>query len=247
MVFMVLNNKEKEAAVGLWHSPEVRERRRYVFIMLLFLLLLIVGSGFGGNSWLTDEVFRWVGNKYGEKARLRVVEWKDLMTSDNSGADREKLKRVNDFFNKLSFHNDQILWGKEDYWATPLEALGRGGADCEDYSIAKYFSLREMGVPDVRLRIMYVKALELNQAHMVLAYYASDNAVPLLLDNINGKILPATERMDLVPVYSFNTEGLWQAKNRGGRKLGTSKSLGMWQDLKARMAEDLKKSLVTSR
>ena len=207
------------------------------------LLLFAVGISFGEISWLTDETFDWVEDKYGVKARKRVVAWDELMSSGINDTDAEKLQRVNDFFNMLSFHNDQTLWGQEDYWATPIEALGRGGADCEDYSIAKYFSLREMGIPDERLRIMYVKALELDQAHMVLTYYAKAEAVPLVLDNLNGKILPADQRPDLAPVYSFNVEGLWLAKNRGrGRRLGSSSSLGMWQDLKARMAEDLKKS-----
>lgn len=239
-----LNNFEKIAKDGSDYRPLCWRARRYTISFLIIILMMAaLGSSFGGISWLNEDVFDWVGSKYGDKARKRVIAWNDLMDDKGSGGDREKLERVNDFFNKLVFRNDQTLWGKEDYWATPLEALGRGGADCEDYSIAKYFSLREMGIPDERLRIMYVKALELNQAHMVLTYYASDDAIPLVLDNINGKILSASERMDLAPVYSFNAEGLWQAKNRGrGRKLGTSKSLGMWQDLKARMAEDLTKS-----
>lgn len=215
--------------------------RRGTYTVVLLSLLFVLGSSFGETSWLTDEVLDWVEEKYGEKARSRVVGWKELMTRNTHGADMEKLKRVNNFFNQLSFRSDQTLWGKEDYWATPIEVLGLGGADCEDYSIAKYFSLRESGIPEERLRIMYVKSLELNQAHMVLTYYASIDAVPLVLDNINGKILPATERTDLAPVYSFNAEGLWQAKNRGrGRKLGTSKGLEMWQELKARMSEDIK-------
>ena len=238
-----MKNIVKINELALRHgSPAPNTVRRGTYVVVLLSSLLVLGSSFGGISWLTEEVFDWVEEKYGERAKSRVVGWKELMTSNTRGADMEKLKRVNDFFNQLSFRSDQTLWGKEDYWATPIEALGLGGADCEDYSIAKYFSLREMGIPEERLRIMYVKALELNQAHMVLTYYASTDAVPLVLDNINGKILPASERTDLAPVYSFNAEGLWQAKNRGrGRKLGSSKSLGMWQDLKARMAEDIKR------
>ena len=243
MVANQLKNKVKINGVASCQGSSAPDTvRRGSCALLLLTLLFVMGGSFGGISWLSEEVFDWVKEKYGEDAKTRVVGWKELMSSNMGGADMEKLQRVNDFFNQLSFMSDQALWGKEDYWATPIEALGQGGADCEDYSIAKYFSLREMGIPEERLRIMYVKAVELNEAHMVLTYYASTDAVPLVLDNINGKILSATERTDLAPVYSFNAEGLWQAKNRGrGRKLGTSKSLGMWQDLKARMAEDIKR------
>jgi len=63
-------------------------------------------------------------------------------------------------------------------------SLASNGADCEDFSIAKYFALKELGVPIQRLRITYVKAVRLNQAHMVLAYYPEPDAVPLILDNL---------------------------------------------------------------
>ena len=44
-----------------------------------------------------------------------------------------------------------------DYWATPVESLRKGEADCEDYAIAKYFTLRQLGVADDKLRITYYK------------------------------------------------------------------------------------------
>jgi len=146
---------------------------------------------------------------------------------------------VNNFFNQLRFTSDIKLWGKNDYWATPIEAMGKGAGDCEDYSIAKYFTLRELGVPDSKMRIMYVKALKLNQAHMVLTYYSKPGAVPLVLDNLNKRILPASRRTDLAPVYSFNGDGLWLAKSRDrGLRVGTSKRINLWQDLKARMKRE---------
>ncbi|MCB1868699.1 MAG: transglutaminase-like cysteine peptidase [Gammaproteobacteria bacterium] len=157
--------------------------------------------------------------------------------SENRNKDEPtKLLLVNDFFNRLKFSTDLKLWGKEDYWATPVEAMGIGGADCEDYSIAKYFTLRELGVQDDKLRIMYVKAVSLNQAHMVLAYYKTPGSVPEVLDNIVGKIVPADQRPDLVPVYSFNASDLWLAKSRGlGQYVGKSDRIGLWQDLRKRM------------
>ena len=85
--------------------------------------------------------------------------------------------------------------------------------DCEDYAIAKYFSLLAVGVPAARLRLVYVRARMDDgplQPHMVLAYFPVPGADPLVLDNLQDEIVPASRRDDLRPVFSFNSEGLWQ-------------------------------------
>ena len=96
-----------------------------------------------------------------------------------------------------------------------------------------------MGVDESKLRITYVTALKLNQAHMVLTYYDSPQAVPLVLDNLVAQIKSATERNDLLPIYSFNGSSLWLAKNKAsGNPVGSSNRLSLWQDLKQRILED---------
>ncbi|MGF1869394.1 transglutaminase-like cysteine peptidase [Photobacterium indicum] len=172
---------------------------------------------------------------YGERAGKRVTAWRNIV-NDNASQDIDtKLQEVNDFFNQLIFIDDIKLWGKEDFWATPLEFLGVGAGDCEDFSIAKYFSLRELGVADNKLRLVYVKALELNQFHMVVAYYPTPSSVPLLLDNLDGEIKPATKRPDLLPIYSFNASKLWLMKQKGqGQLAGKASRLSLWNDLRQR-------------
>lgn len=125
----------------------------------------------------------------------------------------QRLRDINDFFNRrLAFRDDAVTWGMPDYWASPLESLERRAGDCEDYAIAKYFSLVASGVPAARLRLVYVRARMDGRslAHMVLAYHAQPDAEPLILDNLRPEVLPASQRPDLTPVFSFNTEGLWQ-------------------------------------
>ena len=142
--------------------------------------------------------------------------------------------------------DDIDLWKQKDYWATPLEMLSIGGGDCEDYSIAKYFTLKELGVDEDKLRITYVKAKELNQAHMVLTYFETKRSIPLVLDNLIIEIKPASQRPDLTPVYSFNGTGLWLAKSRGeGQRVGESSRLSLWQDLENRMKLQLKDEIST--
>jgi predicted transglutaminase-like cysteine proteinase len=151
----------------------------------------------------------------------------------------EKLEKVNDFFNQMEFVDDIIHWKVEDYWATPIEFLGTQAGDCEDFTIAKYFTLKAMGINEEKLNLTYVKALTYNVHHMVLAYYSSPESEPLILDNIVKIVKPASERTDLLPIYSFNGTGLWLAKQRGRGKLaGSSSRLKRWQDLVQRMSED---------
>ncbi|CAM2767979.1 transglutaminase-like cysteine peptidase [Vibrio diazotrophicus] len=175
-----------------------------------------------------------VSATYGQRAGKRVATWRSEMSRYKGLSEKEQLTQVNRFFNQLYFVNDIQLWGKNDYWATPLEFLGSNAGDCEDFTIAKYFSLLELGVSDIKLRLVYVKAIELNQFHMVLAYYSTPNAEPLILDNINGEIKPASTRRDLLPIYSFNGKNLWLMKSKNGQLAGDSSRLSLWNDLRAR-------------
>jgi predicted transglutaminase-like cysteine proteinase len=87
-------------------------------------------------------------------------------------------------------------------------------------------------VPIARLRLTYVKSLRLNQAHMVLAYYARPDADPLVLDNLEDTVRPASQRADLVPVYSFNDEEVW-IELRG--RSGSPAQLRNWRALMDRL------------
>jgi predicted transglutaminase-like cysteine proteinase len=173
---------------------------------------------------------------YGIKASQDVAKWNDLLLELDGLDTQEQLSRVNSFFNRQRFVDDLDHWNKKDYWATPIEFIASGGGDCEDFSIAKYFSMRALGMPAAKLRLMYVKAIRYDMAHMVLAYYDKPNAIPLVLDNLNKKILPANKRRDLLPVYSFNGEGLWTAKEQGrGEQLQLGGNNSLWKDLTIRM------------
>ncbi len=176
--------------------------------------------------------------KYGQSARKRLLAWQDLLDHDRSSTDLEKLEIVNNFFNKIPFVSDAEHWRQEDYWATPIEFLASNGGDCEDFSLAKYFTLRRLGVEDSKLQLSYVTSLTLRQAHMVVTYYVTPDAEPLVLDNLVPEIKPASTRSDLLPVYSFNGTGLWLAKARGrGQLIGDSSRLKRWQELLQRMPE----------
>ena len=160
-----------------------------------------------------------IEKKYGSKAKQRVLLWDQMLQSAKDKNTLEKLKIVNDFFNKITYKRDSVHWKQNDYWASPFEFLGTGAGDCEDYAIAKYFALRTLGIPDEKLKITYVTLKRSNtkfeEAHMVLNYYHKEGKPPIVLDNINKKLKLATARTDLKPIYSFNAAGLWKAQNKG--------------------------------
>lgn len=188
--------------------------------------------------WDFAQIKRQALQRYGQSNPVggRLDEWQQLIQREGNSSESEQLKAVNRFFNlQLRYREDIDIWGQLDYWATPVESLQRGAGDCEDYAIAKYFTLRQLGVPVDKLRITYVKALQLNQAHMVLTYYPHPGAMPLVLDNLIDTIEPANQRTDLRPVYAFNAEGLWMPGQGGERQVGDSKRLSRWQDLLKKM------------
>ena len=205
---------------------------RWLCLLLVALLLPAAADG----PALDQATLRAVAKRHGVLAADRLRAWQALIDDYRDRPLPARLQATNDFFNRLEFVDDIAHWGRTDYWATPVEFLTSGGGDCEDFAIAKYFTLLEMGVPESRLQITYVKAIRQNQAHMVLAYYANPAADPLVLDNLATDVLPGSARSDLVPVYSFNGYGLWLAKARGrSQRVGGAERLSLWQDLRARL------------
>ena len=179
-------------------------------------------------------------SRYGDDGVNLLGAWSSMLDASRNLEDEKKITQVNDFFNKhIRYTDDVTLWQKTDYWATPLETLGVRAGDCEDFTIAKYISLLELGVPTEKLRLIYVRARiggpqsKRFQAHMVLGYYSSPDAVPQILDNLVSSIEPATKRPDLHPVFSFNSEGLWVGNSTQSQADPTAR-LSRWRDLLAR-------------
>jgi len=223
--------------MNLMHTKK-RQLLNWIFISSS-LICLVVGSFAVAFDY--DKLQASYVQKFGLGALSNFNAWHLMMLAVKDLKDEDKLKRVNEFFNRrVAWGEDQIIWGQLDYWATPIETIGKGLGDCEDFAIAKYFTLVNLGIPIAKLRLVYVKAKVSNlpnsqdQAHMVLAYYPNPQAEPLIMDNQITEIRPASRRPDLMPIFSFNSEGIYLGVAGNDEQSGRSK-LSRWQDLLQRV------------
>lgn len=210
-------------------------------VVTLVLGLALGGGALAALDWQQLRVV--AAQRYGAAGTEAAQDWLRLIERTRSEPDDSRLARINTFFNlRTAFDSDAAIWQQSDYWATPLETLARGRGDCEDFAIAKYISLRALGVPAQKLRLIYVRA-DLSayggassQAHMVLGYFPDPAREPKILDNLVGEIEWASARSDLTPVFSFNDQGLWAGSERAPGD--PTQRLSRWRDLLARLRQE---------
>lgn len=211
-------------------------RRSSILIVAAAMLFTLAQA----IDFSAEKLLKTITQRFGQQSAQKFRDWQKLVEDARQLQNPEqKLQKINDFFNRrIQFTDDIEAWGQEDYWATPMESLGHGKGDCEDFAIAKYFTLLSANVDMPQLRLIYVKARlggpssSIVQAHMVLAYYSSPDAEPLILDNLISDIRPASRRQDLTPVFSFNSQGIWTGISASGSASSTGTNrLSRWQDL----------------
>jgi predicted transglutaminase-like cysteine proteinase len=181
--------------------------------------------------------------RFGSKAGPRMTELAEALNAAGRIVDEAtRVERINQIANRARYVTDPTQWQSEDYWATPVEFTSVAAGDCEDYALAKYFALRELGMPADKLRITYVRLLREGRLenHMVLAYYAEAGAEPWVLDNLEKRFMPARDRPDLTPVYSFNDDRVWKVQGGGDRELGSPQQLRKWRELLDRVRGEVK-------
>jgi len=215
-------------------------RRALLWVTVAGLVWVLLAQALGIAQVLQPDAQRLLQTarqRYGQGGVQRAQTWFDMLARSQTLSENEKIQTVNRFWNQAVIGAEDIdVWKQVDYWATPLESLGKQRGDCEDYVIGKYFSLLNLGVDGNKLRFIYVKARSggVEVAHMVLGYYSTPSAMPLVLDNLISTIEPASKRRDLVPVFSFNASGVYVE----GKQASPVERIGRWNDLLARMRRE---------
>lgn len=138
----------------------------------------------------------------------KIKDWKELLSEISDMSFDDQLEKINDWANEHPYIIDQINWGINDYWETPYEFMEISG-DCEDYAIAKYYSLRALGISEDRMRIMIVQDLNLGGIiHAVLGVYNDDNEL-VILDNQIKQVVSAYSIYHYRPIYGINEKNWW--------------------------------------
>ncbi|WP_321312493.1 transglutaminase-like cysteine peptidase [Halarcobacter sp.] len=184
--------------------------KRFIFLILISTLLLNSKS-----IILTKNDIKNIDNSYYKKAiYLRLQSYIKLKRKVKDFELEKKLNYVNSFYNRILPIDDSKKYSVDDHWATPKEFLINGKGDCEDYAIAKYFTLLEVGIPKDKLYLAVVKVKAETNYHMVLLYFENKKTIPLVLDNLSFKILPFDKRKKLEPKVIFNENGSFVLKNK---------------------------------
>lgn len=141
-------------------------------------------------------------------SRLSYTQFDQSRTAQFRNMDlNAQVNAVNHYVNQVRYIEDSKNFGKSDYWATPSEFFARGG-DCEDFAIAKYAILKQLGVPEHKMRLAIVQDKIKNIPHAVLIVY-TDNG-PMLLDNQIKRTSEVASVNRYKPIYSINATGWWR-------------------------------------
>lgn len=132
--------------------------------------------------------------------------WGQLRSELEKLSPKEQLVRVNRFWNSWPYREDMAVYKVPDYWAIP-EEFAKNSGDCEDYSIAKYYTLRELGFDPDDMRIAIVKETVRNIAHAVLVVYLDGDA--FVLDNLSNSVLSHKVLRNYDIQFSVNEKFRW--------------------------------------
>lgn len=190
-------------------------RHSIVINCLLICYALTWQISFASHIISLQSLQKIAGDQPSKKEKERIYALIGLISTQKNQSIASKLQSTNAFFNHLRYQADEKYQGVADGWQSPLHFLQNGQGDSQDFSFAKYFTLQALDIPAKSLRLMYVKSIDLNQVHMVLAYYPNVNGLPFILDNLTNDIVFASERTDLLPIYGFDGDELWLTKQRG--------------------------------
>ncbi len=170
---------------------------------------------------LTQKELEYIKNSP-KKAYIinRFKKFKQMRIKVAGLSTQKKLAHVNAFFNKILPIKDLTKYNYDDYWATRKEFIIQGHGDCEDYTIAKYFTLVEIGIDKRNLYLAVVKVKGKSSYHMNLLYLDTPTSIPLVLDNLSFKVVPISIRKKLIPKFVFNEYGAYVLTKQGlGKKI----------------------------
>jgi predicted transglutaminase-like cysteine proteinase len=211
-------------------------KRLFFYSVLIILVSLLQSDEAEANrSYVEETLLKRIALKYDNGAPKRFSNLQVVLDRVKNADDVRKLSAVNSFYNSVKYGSDIEIYGVNNYWATPWQFLGNNRGDCEDYVIAKYYALKYLGIDSDKLFLTYVKSKNFEEPHMVLTYFKTPRSEPLVLDNNSKRVIPASKRTDLTPIYYFNGDTLYKATSDNIRHKVNHRSHKQWEMLQENM------------
>lgn len=144
-----------------------------------------------------------------QKAKYRSEKtdnWNKLIQEVKGQPKIRQMMRVNMWFEQYPYKYDPNVYKQKDYWATPLEFLEYGG-DCEDYAIAKYMTLRQLGFPASSMKITMVYDGKTMSDHAFLI--VDHDGIQYVMDNREKLVVARYMENRYMPHFAFNEDYVW--------------------------------------
>lgn len=187
-------------------DPALKNTKEILFGTIEFRGNLNVLKNWQKIASLAPDQFQQFSTSNDEQNLQSAAAWQELVQHIADSTAQQKVVAINQFFNRWPYRQDQDIWQRNDYWATPLEFLRHSG-DCEDYAICKYFALRYLGFNVDQLRIVILRDTIRSITHAVLAVYLNNDI--LILDNLSDPVFSHRRYQHYVPQYSVNEQHRW--------------------------------------
>jgi len=179
---------------------------KIAFLLVIFINM-IVAQEFYVNPYYLEKL------KKDTNSYNIINHYVNFLNSIKDEDDKSKIKKVNLYINKIVPRYDSYNYKSEEYWATPFEFFSNAGGDCEDYVIAKMYSLKILGISSKIMYMSTVKEKYSGGDHMVLSLRVDKNKPPLVLDNLSFRVLPMDKRVDLDLIFMFNKDRFYKLRN----------------------------------
>lgn len=167
---------------------------KYLLILIIFIFSATINAADYSN----------IQEEYGKHAVKRMSTWQNMMKRLQNEDEFVQVRHINAYFNRLRYKSDAYNWETVEYWATFKEFMGKGTGDCEDFALAKYYSLRKLGIPVSKLKLLTGKYV--GKGHMLLAYYKDGND-PYVLDKNNRYLVQLSKTKRFKAETYFNESG----------------------------------------
>lgn len=207
-----------------------------MFKITIFTLLIF--SNLFSNDFYLNPYFE---NKLekGSKSYIIIKDYVRFMNTLSNLSQKQKIEKVNSYINQIVPSYDAYNYKDEEHWANIFEFLSRGSGDCEDYVIAKKYSLEMLGISSKDMYFSAVKEKYIGGDHMVLSLHVDKQKTPIILDNLSTKILAIDKRIDLEIRFLFNETGFYKLKEYKHLEKINKINLPAYKDMKLRNKHNL--------